>query len=170
MASTAPIASDERSDYIESPDMKTIAGGLIRRHPTLQGVIEDLRVGYRLRLGEPAGEGEGAIAACQKAPPLWRDESGIDVVIWAWDYWWRLFDQRQREALVLHELCHIDRTEKGAVKLRKHDVEEFTVVVAEYGVWDGFSRLLDFKRALERHDEDPKVTPIAKGRKPVVTP
>lgn len=178
MASTA-TAIDERADYVESPDMKTIATKLIRRHRTIAAVTEDLRLGYRLRLGEPSGEGEAAIAVCTKAPPLWRDESGLDVVIWAWDFWWKTFNERQREALVLHELCHIDRTEKGAVKLRKHDVEEFTAVVHEYGIWDGFSHLVDFARALKRHeDDDPKVTRLPAGRErrrpgtrePVVTP
>lgn len=177
MASTAPTPDDdERSDYVEAPDMKKIAVALIRRHPTIRAVTEDLRIGYRLRLGEPSGEGESAIAVCTKAPALWRDESGLDVVIWAWQFWWTTFDERQREALVLHELCHVDRTEKGGVKLRKHQVEEFTLVVHEYGIWDGFSALKDFAAALARHaDADPrKVTRLPAGRerrrKPVVTP
>ena len=177
MASTA-TAIDERADYVESPDMKAIATKLIRRHTIIQGVTQDLRIGYRLRLGEPSGEGEAAIAVCTKAPPLWRDESGLDVVIWAWEFWWKTFDERQREALVLHELCHIDRTEKGAVKLRKHDVEEFVTVVHEYGDWSGFSSLTQLGNALRRHDDDPKVTRLPAGRErrrpgtrePVVTP
>jgi hypothetical protein len=167
MPSTAPTPDDdERADYVESPDMQKIAVALVRRHPTIRAVVEDLRIGYRLRLGEPSGEGEEAIAKCHKAPPLWRDESGLDIVIWAWQFWWATFDERQREALVLHELCHVDRTEKGGVKLRKHQVEEFTLVVHEYGIWDGFSALKDFAAALARHtDADPrKVTRLPAGR------
>ena len=180
MATAATALDQERSDYVEAPDMKKIATALIRRHPTIAAVTEDLRVGYRLRLGEPAGEGEAAIAMCQKAPPLWRDESGLDVVIWAWSFWWEQFDERQREALTLHELLHVDRTEKGAVKLRRHDVEEFVTVVHEYGDWSGFSSLTRFGDALKRHEQaDPKITRLPAGRErrrpgsrgePVVTP
>lgn len=164
MANAAAALEHERAEYIESPEMKKIAVALVRRHPTIQAVTEDLHVGYRLRLGEPSGEGEAAIAVCQKANPLWRDETGLDVVIWVWSFWWEAFDERDREAVVLHELCHIDRTEKGAVKLRKHDVEEFTLVVHEYGQWAG--RYSSFSRALARHAEpaDPKITRLPAGR------
>lgn len=174
MASTAQALDDERTDYVESGDMKSIAAALVRRHSTIASVVEDLRIGYRLRLGQPSGEGESAIAQCQKAAPLWRDESGLDVVIWVWQYWWEAFDERARERITLHELLHIDRTEKGGVKLRKHEVEEFTLVVHEYGIWDGLGALKSFAAALARHaDDDPKVTRLPAGRerrRKVVTP
>lgn len=173
MASTAAALDDERTDYVESGDMKSIAVALVRRHPTIASVVEDLRIGYRLRLGEPSGEGESAIAQCQKAAPLWRDESGLDVVIWVWQYWWEAFDERARERITLHELLHIDRTEKGAVKIRRHDVEDFVLVVHEYGAWD-VQPLRAFGQALARHaDDDPKVTRLPAGRerrRKVVTP
>jgi hypothetical protein len=42
----------------------------------------------------------------------------------------------QREALVFHELCHIDYdAEKDKFGTRDHDVEEFGRVVSKYGLW-----------------------------------
>lgn len=165
MASTAPTLADEGADYSPSAEMKKVAIALIRRHSGIAALVEDLRIAYLERAGEPSGEGEEAIAKCQKASPLWRDLAEYDVVIWAWSYWWDLFEPRQREALMLHELCHIDRTEKGGVKMRRHDVEEFIAVVHQYGVWDGFSHLRDFGRALARHSDEAKVTSIDKGKR-----
>lgn len=166
MATTAaePLFADVH-DYVESPELKQVAAGLINRHPLIQGVVSDLRIAFLVRTGEPAGAGEDAIAKCQKVGPLWRDLSGYDVVIWVWSFWWNQFDQRRRESVALHELLHIDRTEKGGVVLRKHDLEEFGYVVQHYGDW--MPQIRAFTDALARYDEgaaDPKVTRLPAGR------
>jgi predicted metallopeptidase len=139
---------DPDPDYAPSADVAAVAKALIRRHRVLDVMAGDLRIAYLERLGQPSGEGEGLIAACQKASPVWRDVAHVDVVIWVWSEWWARFSPRQREAVVMHELCHVGRNESGGVKLRKHDVEEFNFVVAHYGVWDDFGQLGDFMRSL----------------------
>lgn len=74
---------------------------------------------------------------CIKAPKLWRDVTGIDVVIWARKHFWDQFGIDLRRALVLHELLHIEvkRDKDGAAKiaLRKHDVEDFVDIARKYG-------------------------------------
>lgn len=139
-------------DYLPSEEVAKVGAALIRRHRAFQVMASDLRIVYLERLGQPSGEGEVLIAQCQKASPVWRDVAHVDVVIWVWAEWWQRFSPRQREAVVMHEMCHVGRTEKGGVKLRKHDVEEFSAVVATYGIWDDFGRLGDFVAALQRHD------------------
>src|SRR3972149_2840515 len=38
-----------------------------------------------------------------------------------------------QEALVAHELCHGEMTEKGTLRVVPHDLEEFRFVVAQWG-------------------------------------
>lgn len=147
---TAETLFDHEADYVASDEIAKIAGTLIRRHEIVALSTEDLRIAYMERLGERSGEGEEAIAKCQKASPLWRDLAGYDVVIWAWAEVWEQLESRQREALVLHELLHIGRNRTGGVKLRKHDLEEFAMVVLHYGPWDGPVEL--FGKALRRYE------------------
>lgn len=70
------------------------------------------------------------------------DESGENcdffVIELAYDIW-ILLNAKQKRALIDHELCHLDTeiTDAGDLKLlmRRHDVEEFTEIVARHGVW-----------------------------------
>lgn len=52
---------------------------------------------------------------------------------------WRKLSEKQREALVDHELAHIgcERDEEGNTRLsiNAHDVEEFESVVRRHGMW-----------------------------------
>ena len=160
MATAAAPVYDPDAEYIDHPEMKAIAESLIVRHERFASVANDLRIGYRLRLGEPSGKGEGMMAACVKAPAIWRDETELDIVIWAWEAVWTVLEPRQREALTAHELCHIGRTPKGGIDLRKHDLEEFAWIARQYGRWD--DAIAHFAGALERFDADAAgtVTPM----------
>ncbi len=135
MAMTAePIPFDPDAEYVDSPEVREVARQLINRHDRFRP-LDDFRILYVERLGEPSGEGEDALAKCQKASPLWRDVAGVDLVIWVWRHHWKAFEPRQREALVAHELCHPFVTDKGTLKLVKHDLEEFHWVARQYGPW-----------------------------------
>lgn len=169
MATAAPeTLFNDPTDYVASKAIAGVAAGLIARHEIVRLNVEDLRVAYLERLGEPEGEGEEAIAKCQKASPLWRDLAGYDVVIWAWAAHWEAFTPRQREALVLHELLHVARTAKGGVKLRRHDLEEFGYVVRHYGAWDpaveGFGRALRTYEVGETREPATEPTRLPAGR------
>lgn len=78
-----------------------------------------------------------AIAKCIKAPTLWHDVTGYDAVIWCRGWFWDQFLDDQREALLLHELLHleVEYDDDGEVQLRvrKHDLEEFTDVALRFG-------------------------------------
>lgn len=58
---------------------------------------------------------------------------------------WSVLDERTREALVFHELCHIFYDPlKDKYALFDHDVEEFGRVIARYGLWtDSVKRFMD---------------------------
>lgn len=49
---------------------------------------------------------------------------------------WSKATDEEREALVDHELSHFDiDPENGALRIRGHDIEEFTGVVERHGLW-----------------------------------
>lgn len=49
---------------------------------------------------------------------------------------WNHYTPTQREALVYHELLHCRIDAKGRAQLVGHDLEEFSLVVKHYGIWD----------------------------------
>jgi hypothetical protein len=49
---------------------------------------------------------------------------------------WRRFTEKQRQALVYHELLHCGSDESGHFRIEPHDLEEFVAVVKEFGIWD----------------------------------
>lgn len=75
--------------------------------------------------------------------------------------WWTEASEREREALIFHELCHcmigLDRDGEKRFDdegnpvwaIKAHDVEEFNSVARRYGAWQGDIR--DFMEALREH-------------------
>jgi hypothetical protein len=77
------------------------------------------------------------IAKVTKASPLWRCLTNREYVIQFRQAFWDAFDERQRTAVVHHELTHIDITvdAKGRTRYgtREHDVEDFTQTMRRFG-------------------------------------
>lgn len=77
------------------------------------------------------------IAKVTKASPLWRCIARVHVAMQFRQWFWDHFDDRQREAVVYHELCHVEVSHDDAgnlrVKLREHDLEEFGAVMRRFG-------------------------------------
>jgi predicted metallopeptidase len=126
----------EGVDFYRSEEVEAAADAHIDRHLTLFR-LRDFRLVYLLRqVDGPLEEVHlDAIGKAFKAPGIWRDVAGVDAGIWIDERYWQRFDARQREAIVLHELLHLEVTDKGTIKIADHDVEEFGMVVALYGAW-----------------------------------
>lgn len=122
--------------YVLSDEVASIAHVVINENPRFRH-IEDFRVGYALRWGvEPEGRGGmHVLAKAVKAPELWATLGEFDAVLWANEMAWRHLTAGQRAALVAHELCHIGMTDKGALTMLEHDIEEFAWVARRYGQW-----------------------------------
>lgn len=153
MARTELFPDLDDAQFIEAPEVGLTAAAVLSRHaegaariPRLESVRqaiqeEDIRIGFLLNVKpfDPAKEEakHDAIAKCVKAPTVWHDLTGFDAIIWIRDFWWGLLGPDAREALVVHELLHLDVSydEAGEVALaiRKHDLEEFGDVVRHYG-------------------------------------
>jgi len=123
--------------YETSPEIKTVADRLIRLFPVQFGWVNNFKLGYIIVRGlklnldrkEPWGK-------FKKVPPLYRGLTGLDAVVELVADGWGQLNAEQQEALVAHELCHGSMSEKGALRVEKHDLEEFRFVVAQWGAWD----------------------------------
>lgn len=143
----------EGPEFVRSSEVEAVAekvlelhggvGGVPRVHPIAEAVRDgELRIMWLLNEkpfnDEVEDDQEPEIAGrCIKAPKLWRDVTGVDVVIWARKHFWDSFGTELRRALILHELLHIEvkRTKDGEPKYstRKHDVEDFVDIARQYG-------------------------------------
>jgi len=112
--------------------------------------LKDVRVAIAWRYGwlEDA-DGLIRLGQAKKASDLDRQLHNYDFVILINHEAWNAaeFTEAQMRALIDHELCHceikvdelgepiIDDTGRVLTRLRKHDVEEFSEVVARNGIW-----------------------------------
>ena len=137
------IVSSAVADVAQGVLAKLGAAGEVGRLFNVRRAIEggDIDVGYLINAKpfDPLSDEakHDAIAKCIKAPTLWHDLTGHDAVIWCRGWFWDQFSAEQRDALLLHELLHleVEYDDEGEVKLRvrKHDLEEFTDVARRYG-------------------------------------
>lgn len=82
------------------------------------------------------------VARCIRANNELKFFSDHDYVIEVSDDIWKLLDETEKEAVVLHELLHIyplhnDKTGDYSYKLLDHDLKDFKKVIKKYGPeWD----------------------------------
>jgi hypothetical protein len=145
----------EGPEFVQSDEVARVAGEVLARHGVAGGVarlydtaraIADGKIAIAyLENTKPFNPltddlNHDAIAKCIKAPALWHDVTGIDVVVWVRWYFWNQFDDRQRASVVLHELLHVAVEETKdlelRIRIRDHDVEEFIDVMRWYGALD----------------------------------
>ena len=78
------------------------------------------------------------IAKVTKASPLWLSLADTHLVVQFRRWCWERFDDTQRRAVLHHELTHIEVDEPDEqgripIKLRHHDVEDFTRTMRRFG-------------------------------------
>lgn len=148
----------EGPEFIRSDEVAAVAQQVLAEHGKSGGVARVYDTARAIRDGEvhalwllndkPFDElneekSHDAAGKCLKAPRLWHDVTGFDVVIWIRGYFWRRADARVRAAMLLHELLHVEirRTKENEAKIaiRKHDVEDFVDVVRHYGPIFGYA-------------------------------
>lgn len=130
-------------DYVTAHDLRTIAEQLTADRPETFLHLRNFNVAYLFRKGTPPGIKEAGddtsqihtIAKAFKSSPLWLSLTGFHAGVWVWEWWWERFQVTQRQALTMHEILHIGRTDSGAVRIEKHDLEDFALVVGTYGRW-----------------------------------
>jgi len=121
-------------EYMDAPEAEAVAKEIMETLPVIDG-IEEASIKYIFILKKHS---EYA-AKIQKPGGVWKFLSDYDYVVLVHKPSWDKFSERQRKALIYHELLHItyktDKNEKKHWKLRKHDIEEFIDVIREFGAW-----------------------------------
>lgn len=140
---TAPPELDE-SDFWFSDQIEVIAGKLIDENETQFGHLKNFRVAYLFKK-EMTGDAKGKATVLSGINRLL---SGFDAHIVICYETWKQMTDNQRNAIVAHEMTHIDISENGdKLKIREHDLEEFSTIAAKFGKWNSaiakFSEQLD---------------------------
>lgn len=83
-------------------------------------------------LAQPVEEGKSTVAATGVSSDA---NDGFDYLCWFALDVWALLDEREREAIVFHELMHCGRGQAGTPELVPHEAAVFTDEVERYGAW-----------------------------------
>lgn len=128
-------AAGASNDYLPGPEIRAIAVALIAATPSLRHIAENRLTYLWKRKGGTSG-GVAVLGKTISAGGLVRFVTGAEFVIWLAADNCEGFTNYALEALVFHELCHVDLPdEHGIQKLRGHDFEAFNDEVATYGAW-----------------------------------
>jgi hypothetical protein len=129
--------------YELSPEISTVMHRLIRLNPVQFGWTGNFKLGCVIVSGSKPKEQGGCVVLARfaKVPPLWHGLTGYDAIIRVEAWAWSRLGPAEQEALIAHELCHGEMSDKGAVRIMKHDLEE-------YGAWQQSIALFDKQLAM----------------------
>lgn len=165
-----PVPQDatfgEGIEFIDAPDVRSIAGDLIDTHDYLFGWLRNYVVLYRWRkVGGEAG-GKAKLGETKKANGhdrfLYGKKVHFFVTLSADTIRDRALTREQVEALIFHELNHAGTNEKGKPVILPHEFEGFKSELETYGPWsadlqraeDGFQARMDLLADEEEEDEE----------------
>lgn len=111
-------------------------GDRVRKaHPDLDWLREvKVRIGYAMSSREKTKDERIVFAECHKVKPLYQAFIPYDFLIVFYEPNAMLMNDAQQEILMYHELLHIGMDDNGYLKIRPHDVEDFRVILDEYGM------------------------------------
>jgi hypothetical protein len=128
-----------------SPEVIHIAEKLIRDyHPYLK----PLNLCFVFRKEPQRNKGHQVLGQVSKVPDKYKPFMEFDFMIWLARDAFEMMDSRSREAIIDHELCHI-QLRSGSYTLVGHDFEEFYEIIQRHGFWD--QRLQRIDRELMEH-------------------
>lgn len=121
-----------KSEYSDAPDVQEKAEAVVETYGLID--VSLARIKYLYKIAEKSKfRGKCALSGAQ-----WKHLTGFDYVVVVWKSFWDQATDREREALLYHELLHVERTEtKKGTKwvLRDHPVEAFPEEVHQFGAW-----------------------------------
>jgi hypothetical protein len=139
----AEIDFEDGAAFLDSPELKELAGDLIELHPGTLGHLAEVEVAYLWKKTGGKRGGKGTFGKATKPSGLLTAFTSAEAVIWlAADHVADAqYSARQIEALLFHEMQHIgieeeDETGERKVVMRAHDVELFFQDVKVYGAWE----------------------------------
>ena len=121
-------------EYSEAPQsILSLAQKLIEdHHPNLQ----EANIAFVMRSEAQQGANGKVVAHTTRVKADIRVYADYDFLVWiAEDAWQRLTD-KQRSAVIDHELCHMGGNVDTGWSIRPHDINEFRDVLARHGMWN----------------------------------
>ena len=110
--------------------------------------LDDAKIALAWRLGWRADtDGRLTLGQCRKRGDLDREMNGFDFVILLNKEAWERLNEKQKRALIDHELCHaqivmdadgsakMNDSDRLVTRIKKHDCEEFRDIVNRHGLW-----------------------------------
>lgn len=117
------------------PSVVEMAQDLIEKYHRHLMIV---RIGLLFRSEAPVTGGKRTLGQASTVNAKWKPllSEEFDFIIWlAADAWYEDLDDRQRRALLDHELCHCSLSNEGKPEIRPHDIEEFAEIVQRHGFW-----------------------------------
>lgn len=127
----------EKTEYgMADESIKSLAHELIKLH---HREALDAEICYMMRNKHAKTGGKALGGTCQKQTDQQKHLHGYDYIITLAADIWSELNQNGREALLLHEICHVgvevNDDDEAKMSLRPHDTEEFAKVIEVYGLW-----------------------------------
>jgi hypothetical protein len=119
-----------------APELANLAEKLFDEHGFLER-LRRARIDYKWRRKGTNSKGKRAIGKLERVSGIWSAYVPYSFVIWLAADTARLarFGDRQVEAALFHQLCHISEDAKGNWIRVGHDFEGFGTEVRHYGPW-----------------------------------
>jgi len=108
---------------------------IIRRHHS--ELLGHVSIGFVFRSDVSYSGGKYVLAKIAKIPPKLTPFLKYDLVVWIAEDEYSKLSGEQRDALIDHELCHVEYdTVEDKIALVGHDIEEFNEIIVRYGAWN----------------------------------
>lgn len=130
-----PPSPDE--PFLLAPEVHDVADALMDRFPSFNHLAEH-RLAYLFQTAMPKPRGGcSTIGKAHVVNDLYGVlTGGLNGIVVVNQPWWVTATDRQRQALVYHELCHFETNpETGELGTVKHDLEVFIGEAAHFGDW-----------------------------------
>ncbi|KQN97007.1 putative metallopeptidase [Paenibacillus sp. Leaf72] len=135
------------SSFEEAVEIDTIIKTLLSKETEFR-YLQRGNIIARFRTGSWMSKGRVVYGKAKVLTAFERFETNAEILILINKKIWPYLSEHQKEALIFHELCHIDpqidkdgnsklSTVDGrpVFKFKGHDLEEFRYVVEKYGLW-----------------------------------
>jgi len=138
--------------FCNAPEVERIAQELIRDERYPHGRLREANIKYLYRTGTWTSKGKAVLGKTHKASDRDRHLHGYDFVVVINATAWQNLTERQKRALIDHELSHCEPEVNAAGEVTgwtvvTHDLEEFAGVVRRHGLW--YEDVKAFAGALE---------------------
>jgi len=125
--------------YTDAPEVEEFANVLIDNLCEFEH-LRDKPIAYQFTDKKMMMNGQPLAGKAMKAPSPWKGDGLADFKIVIYGPTWNAYNTEERQALIHHELMHLDYTEvtkKGETfqvpSIRPHDVQEFTKTRQRFG-------------------------------------